>query len=237
MWLRRVDYFLLSSFAFLKTLSWNNFVLSQGRFPGALIFLLALQTQPQPALHGLEVIQESCRQYPCSHMLIWCLPFPQHHDSVPSSLTWDLLISSCPCWRIASLPDFSCLHVPCSCPDWTPNLPFGSGTLFISRPFFPIYQDLFWIALLPFSELLTLPGSVCSEHLMLIFFISLALTISLNRAGPRTNPRGAHPASLSILTADNLPRQSSQYRYTFLHGPFIRLPHSERSPLEVWGVV
>lgn len=156
------------------------------------------------------------------------------------SLLFDLRsarVSSCPCWRITSLPGFSCLHVPCSCPDWTPNLPFGSGTLFISRPFFPIYQDLFWIALLPFSELPTLPGSVCSEHLMLIFFISLALTISLNRASPRTNPRGAHSASLSILTADNLPRQSSQYRYTFLHGPFIRLPHSERSPLEVWGVV
>lgn len=105
---------------------------------------------------------------------------------------------------------------------WTPKLPLGTSTLFFSRPFFQFIKislncclSFHWAGCLP--QL----GVLWTFNTRILYFTGF------NEHGPRTEPKGACSVSLSFLTPDNLPLQSPWFRYAFLHGPFIHLPHSE----------
>lgn len=141
-------------------------------------------------------------------MLIWCLPSPRHHDSQCSLLSnlrsAHLFMSLMMDHHLAWFSLYSCVFFlprlgPQTCPQGVMPYFFCWTIFFFSSNL----SSSLWIALLPFCELAALPSLVCSEHLILIFFISLALTIMLNRTGPRADPGGAHSASFSILSADN----------------------------------
>lgn len=66
-----------------------------------------------------------------------------------------------------------------------------------------------WIAFLLFWELAALPTLVCSEHLILIFFISLALTIMLNRTGQGQTPGELTQHRFPFCLLITLPLQSA----------------------------